>query len=116
MPYMAAVEEAGLRDIFEPETVPALSETLEEYLDGRPISYGEQQGGTAGRFEEILLILCFVLVALGAVLRLRRAQRQRAERRRDANDPWPSQERRETFRRSGPDPWSGQDKKPPWEL
>lgn len=117
MPYMAAVEETGLRDIFEPETVPALSETLEEYLDGRPISYGEQRGGSAGRFEEILLILCFVLVALGAVLRLRRAQRQRAERRRrDANDPWPSQERRETFRRSGPDPWSGQDRKPPWEL
>ena len=43
MPYMAAVEETGLRDIFEPETIPALSETLEEYLDGRPISYGEQR-------------------------------------------------------------------------
>ena len=44
LPYMAAVEEVGLRDIFEPETVPALAETLEAYLDGEPVSYGQRRG------------------------------------------------------------------------
>lgn len=117
LPYMAAVEEVGLRDIFEPETVPALAETLEAYLDGEPVSYGQRRGSTAGRFEGILLVLCFVLVALGAVLRLRRTGQKRAERRRwDAKDPWSPQQNRESPRRTGPDPWSASDKKPPWEL
>ena len=114
LPYMAAVEEVGLRDIFEPETVPALAETLEAYLDGESVSYGQRQGGTAGRF---LLVLCFVLVALGAALRLRRTGQKRAERRCwDAKDPGSPQQSRESPRRTGPDPWSASDKKPPWEL
>lgn len=117
LPYMAAVEKVGLRDIFAPETVPALAETLEAYLDGEPVSYGRRQGGTAGRFEEILLVSCFALTALGAVLRFRRVRQERAERRRrNAKDPWSPRQDREAPRRSGPDPWSVSDKKPPWEL
>ena len=34
LPYRAAVEEVGLRDIFDPETIPALAEQLEAHLDG----------------------------------------------------------------------------------
>ena len=100
LPYRAAVEEAGLRDIFDGETVPALAEALEAHLDGKTVSWG---GKRDLRVPGTGWVLCaFGLTALSLVLwlRARPSGKKRAEAR----------------RREALDPWSGQDQKPPWEL
>lgn len=117
LPYRAAVEEAGLRDVFDGETVPALAEALEAHLDGKPVPHGGRRAGgeAAGR----LLLCVFGLAALALVLRLRArpGRKERAEiRRREALEPWSPRQTREPARREGPDPWSVREKKPPWEL
>lgn len=115
LPYRAAVEEAGLRDVFDRETVLALAGTLEGYLDGKDISRNGNRGGLAGP----LFLCAFALAALALILRLRArpSRRERAEaRRRESLDPWASRQNGETLRRTGEDPWSGRDKKPPWEF
>lgn len=115
LPYRAAVEEAGLRDVFDRETVLALAGTLEGYLDGKDISRNGSRGGLAGP----LFLCAFALAALALILRLRArpSRRGRAEaRRRETLDPWASRQNGETLRRTGEDPWSGRDKKPPWEF
>ncbi|WP_325200181.1 hypothetical protein [Oscillibacter sp.] len=117
LPYRAAAEEAGLRDIFDRETVPALAEALEGYLDGERVSW---DGEGNGWDPEAALVLCvFAAAALVLVfwLRARPSRRERAERRRkEALDPWSFRENPAASRPSGPDPWSGRDKKPPWEF
>lgn len=100
LPYRAAVAEAGLQDIFDGETVPALAEALEDHLDGKTVSWG---GKRDIRVSENSWVLCaFGLAALALVLwlRARPARKERAEAR----------------RREALDPWSTQDQKPPWEL
>lgn len=100
LPYRAAAEEVGLRDIFDDETVPALAGALEDHLDGEAVSWG---GTRDARVPESGRVLCaFGLAALALVLwfRARPSKRKRAEAR----------------RREALDPWSGQDQKPPWEL
>lgn len=117
LPYMAAVEEAGIRDIFDGETVPALAEALEDHLDGKTVSWG---GGRP--LEAVIRVLLYLPLALPALLllwlRARPSRKERAEaRRREALDPWsPGQNQTASRRENGPDPWSAQDKKPPWEL
>ncbi len=37
MPYREAIEQVGLRDIFQEETIPALAEELRAYLDDEPV-------------------------------------------------------------------------------
>ncbi len=116
LPYREAIEHAGLRDIFDPETVPLLAETLESCLDGEDVSYGRAQ---TGRSLGHVVIGAFGLAALTVILALRArpSKRERAAaRRREALEPWSFQENRENPRRDGPDPWSVRGKKPPWEL
>lgn len=99
LPYRAAVEEVGLRNIFDGETVPALAEALEEHLDGKAVSWG---GDRDVRSPGNSWVLCaFGLAALALVfwLRARPTGKERAEAR----------------RREALDPWSAQDQKPPWE-
>ena len=109
LPYREAVSKVGLRDIFNQETIPALAETLEHYLDGDPVSY---DGKPARREpEENMVFLAFGLAGIVFILwlRARPSRRERAEKRhREAGEPWAPQSRE--------DPWSSQDKKPPWEL
>lgn len=98
LPYRAAVEEIGLRDIFDGETVPALAESLGDYLDGKPVTHGGRRGGLA-----VQLYLCaFALAALALILRLRARPSRR--------------QREDADRRESLDPWSGPDQKPPWEF
>ena len=109
LPYREAVSKVGLRDIFNQETIPALAETLEHYLDGDPVSYD----GKPARREpaENMVFLAFGLAGIVFILWLcaRPSRRERAEKRhREAGEPWAPQSRE--------DPWSSQDKKPPWEL
>ena len=117
LPYREAIEKVGLRDIFDPETIPELAEMLEDYLDGNQVSYGEtQDGGTAAR-TAVLCVFALALWVLVFRLRVRPSRRVREEtRRREALEPWSRQEHQEEPRRSGPDPWSSPEKKPPWEL
>lgn len=99
LPYRAAVEEVGLRDIFDGETVPALAEALEEHLDGKAVSWS---GDRDVRIPGNSWVLCaFGLAALALVfwLRARPSGKERAEAR----------------RREALDPWSARDQKPPWE-
>ena len=115
LPYRAAVEEVGLRDIFQPETVPALAGQLESLMNGEPVSHtGRRQHG------ETQLVLCvFALAAMVLVfgLRARPSRKERAEsRRRESLDSWSPRRDGEELRRSGEDPWSVPEKKPPWEL
>ncbi len=117
LPYRAAVEEVELRDVFDPETIPALAEELEAHLNGEQVSYGGRRNG--GETAVSLLLCVFGLAALVLVLwlRARPSGRARAEaRRREALDPWSFQRGREPSRPNGADPWSVQDRKPPWEL
>lgn len=114
LPYRAAAEAAGLRDIFDGETIPALAEALEAHLDGKAVSWGGGQDVPGSSW----VLWALGLAALALVLRLhaRPSKSARAEaRRREALDPWSGPGGRE-FHQSGPDPWSGPDKKPPWEL
>ena len=118
LPYMAAAEEVGLRDIFDGETVPALAEALEDHLDGKAVSWvGKRDVRVPG---SSWLLCVFGLAALALVLRLRArpSRKERAEaRRREALDPWSLRQNQNASRReTGPDPWSVQDRKPPWEL
>lgn len=112
LPYRAAAEQVGLRDIFDGETVPDLAGTLEAYLNGEP--FGGGRDGLAVR----LFLCAFALAALAFVLRLRarpsRRQREDAKRRENLN-AWPSRQGPEA-RPRGDDPWSAPDKKPPWEF
>ena len=99
LPYRAAVEEVGLRNIFDGETVPALAEALEDHLDGKAVSWS---GDRDVRILGNSWVLCaFGLAALALLLRLRAR---------------PSgKERAEARRREALDPWSARDQKPPWE-
>lgn len=114
LPYRAAAEEVGLRDIFDPETVPALAETLETYLDGKDVSYG---GGRS--FPWVLALECaaVVFIAFCVVMMVRSlriiSQSGRRRREEEVSRPFPQDQ---GTRRNGPDPWMVQDKKPPWEL
>ncbi len=119
LPYRAAAEEAGLRDIFDPETVPALAETLEDYLDGKDVSYGGKKGLSAAQMAMVCIAVAYIVFCLVAVTRcMRFIQTHQAwpalskSRRKDRLDP----KRAPEHRSPGPDPWSVPDKKPPWEL
>nr|WP_325211397.1 hypothetical protein [uncultured Oscillibacter sp.] len=123
LPYRAAAEEVGLRDIFAPETVPALAETLESYLDGEPVS---RSGGGHPMALLVMEGLAVVYIAFCVVLiffLIRFLSRRRGwagrPRRAGRKDGEPSsrlsRQGPETLR-TGEDPWSAQDKKPPWEL
>ena len=118
LPYRVAAEEAGLRDIFDGETVPALVEALEDHLDGKAVSWGGNRAGLGPSGGMILSAFGLVLLVLVLRLRARPSRKERAEARcREALDPWsPRQNRTASRRETGPDPWSGPDKKPPWEL
>ena len=117
LPYRAAAEKVGLRDIFEPETIPALAETLDGYLDGEPVSYGQRRAGAGGERRLPYILASAAALALILWLRTRPSRKERTEtRRRETLDPWSPRQNREPLRPSGPDPWSVQDKKPPWEL
>lgn len=96
LPYRAAAEQVGLRDIFDGETVPALAEDLEAHLDG------ERTGGGRDGLAIQLSLCALGIAALALVLRLRaRPSRQQRE---------------DAARRESLDPWSGPDEKPPWEF
>ncbi len=116
LPYRAAAEQVGLRDIFDEEAVPQLAETLGNYLDGKDVSYS---GRRDGRETVGPLVLCaFAPAALVFLLwlRARPSRKQRAEaRRREALDPWSSRQGPEVRPRKD-DPWAAQDQTPPWEL
>lgn len=117
LPYRAAAEEVGLRDIFDGETVPALAEALEDHLDGKAVFWGGDRP-----LEAVIQVLLYLPLAAPALLllwlRTRPSRKERAEaRRREAPDPWPPRQDQKSARReTGPDPWSARDKKPPWEL
>lgn len=96
LPYRAAAEQTGLRDIFDGETVPQLAETLESYLDG------ESPGGGRDSLAVHLYLCAFALAALTLILRLRARPSKR--------------QREDADRREALDPWSRPDEKPPWEF
>lgn len=100
LPYMAAVEEVGLRDIFDGETVPALAEALEDHLDGKPVPWGGNRGVCVPGNSWVLCAFGLAALALVFWLRARPSRKERAEAR----------------RREALDPWSARDQKPPWEL
>ena len=115
LPYRGAMGETGLPDVFAPETVPALAEQLENFMNGEPVSHtGSRRSG------ETQMVLCvFGLAALVLVLglRARPSRKERAEsRRRESLAPWSPRQEGEEPRRSGEDPWSVREKKPPWEM
>ena len=123
LPYRAAVEEVGLRDIFDRETVPALAETLEGYLDGKPVSRSGGGRPTAllamEGFALVYIALCVLLIFfLTRFLSRNRAWSSRPRRagRKDRDPPSRLSRQAPGTRRTGEDPWSAQDKKPPWEL
>lgn len=100
LPYMAAVEEVGLRDIFDGETVPALAEALEDHLNGKPVPWGGNRGVCVPGNSWVLCAFGLAALALVFWLRARPSRKERAEAR----------------RREALDPWSARDQKPPWEL
>ncbi len=100
LPYMAAVEEVGLRDIFDGKTVPALAEALEDHLDGKAVSWGGKRDIRASGNSWVLCAFGLAALALAFWLRARPTRKEQTEIR----------------RREALDPWSAQDKKPPWEL
>lgn len=133
LPYRAAVEEAGLRDIFDPETVPALAEELEARMDGGSVSRGGLKAFLwAGRPHPaaLLVMKCvaavFILFCVIAILRCTRFLNK--------HDGWkylsrpgrssPGPQRPEEPENSwspktanpSEDPWSAPPKKPPWEF
>lgn len=115
LPYRAAVEEVGLRDIFDRETVPALAETLKDYLDGADVSCGGGRG-----FPWVLVLECaaVIFIAFCAVMMTRslRIISGHGKRRREEETTRSFARDREGSRQSGLDPWSVQERKPPWEL
>lgn len=96
LPYRAAAERVGLRDIFGEDTVPALAEDLEDYLDG------ERASGNRDGLAVHLYLCALGVAALALVLRLRARPSKR--------------QREDAVRRESLDPWSGPDEKPPWEF
>ncbi|MCI9332845.1 MAG: M3 family oligoendopeptidase [Oscillibacter sp.] len=109
LPYMAAVEEVGLRDIFDSKTVPALAKTLEAHLNGEKISYEGKSRSVAlpvmrGLAVVYILFCVGIIVCCTRFLSRHRGWQVRSGSRRDR-------------RKDGEgDPWSAGDKKPPWEL
>lgn len=100
LPYRAAVEQVGLRDIFDEETVPALAQALEDHLNGKPVSWSGKRDGPVPVHSLILCTFSLSALVLVCWLRARPSRKERAE----------------TRRRDALDPWSAGDQTPPWEL
>lgn len=99
LPYREAAAEVGLRDIFEPETIPALAELLEDHLEGRDVT------GRPGRFTADWAGYVPYVLALTFVVRMLCV--------RGRGPKWYREEKR---RRDALDPWNVKQEKPPWEL
>jgi len=100
LPYRAAVEEVGLRDIFDAETIPALAETLEAHMNGRDVSYSGKRTVVAGG-GIIYAAIGFVLLAAAAAAVRRLSRKRRGDEKRLLDET---------------DPWSSRQEKPPWEF
>lgn len=111
LPYRAAVEEAGLRDIFDPDTIPALAETLEAHLDGQSV----RRGGGDGRLVTLAVMVCAAALILFCVLLTVRRMRLPAK---SGARGAPSRPRGRQYQAEGDpeDPWNAKEAKPPWEL
>ena len=99
LPYGAAIEEVGLRDIFEPDTIPELAEELEHHLDGENISrHGKPSTFAWADFLPYVLSFSFLLLMLWL---------------RSRDPKWVREDKR---RHDALDPWNVKEKKPPWEF
>lgn len=108
-PYREAVEAVGLGDVFEPETVPALAEMLEDHLNGEPVSRGGRGHSTALAVMKVLAVVYILFCVVWIV---------RCSRFLSRNKAWGRVSRSSKPRQTGgsEDPWALPDKKPPWEL
>lgn len=118
LPYRAAIEEVGLRDIFDPDTIPELAEMLEAHLNGEKVPYdwgwnflgSGQRDPAALRVLEcaavVFILFCVVLtVRCGRFLSRNNGWKSLSKSNRRPPEP----------ERSG-DPWDSRREKPPWEL
>lgn len=103
-PYRSAIKETGLADIFGPETVPALADTLEDYLEGRAPSRGFSWTPLLACIAVGYIIFCVLLMAKALKVLSRYGGRRRR-----TGEPGEAPQSRE-------DPWSAHQEKPPWEL
>lgn len=114
LPYREATAKVGLRDIFDPEVIPELAETLEAYLDGKDLP-------RAGNriFSTVMVWIAVVWIVLCLLLMVRAVKilSQYGKRRQEWEASRTSKQNGEKPRwGDGPDPWSRREKKPPWEL
>lgn len=112
LPYRAAAEAAGLRDIFDSGTIPALAELLEDHLDGRSVRY-DSGGGPS------VILLIMVCIAAGFILFcvLMMVRRTRFLAKRSAWGTLSKPRKRQFQAEAEPkDPWNTKKTKPPWEF
>lgn len=84
LPYREAVKEAGLRDIFKPDTIPALAEELTAYLDGEPV-----HRQNPGKLESLWLLVPAAGLAVAFVLPYTAIRRRRERARaKTVEEPW----------------------------
>lgn len=114
LPYREAVENVGLRDIFEAGTVSDLAEELENYLDGgTPV---RKSGGSLWSAVMICIAVVWIVFCLVVMVRLTRFLNRRRGWKylNKANSP-PAQSGPRSFQ-SNRDPWDQPPEKPPWEF
>ncbi|MCI8574140.1 MAG: hypothetical protein HFF89_06880, partial [Oscillibacter sp.] len=83
LPYREAVKEAGLRDIFKPDTIPALAEELTAYLDGEPV-----HRQNPGKLESLWLLVPVAGLAVAFVLPYTAIRRRERARAKTVEEPW----------------------------
>lgn len=111
LPYRAAVEEVGLRDIFDPETIPALAEQLEAHLDGEAPASRRGAPHRAASAVMIFAAVVFILLCVAVVVRCTCFLNR--------NDGWKELAKPRKDRRGEDppgEPWDARQERPPWEF